>query len=79
MGRNAQFPSAELVPELAARQLSTSMGVQAPAQSCAAEQDPEDAAARLSAAEARLGDARAEARRLEAARQALEEQARPHS
>jgi hypothetical protein len=52
------------------------MGTQAPAQGRAVEQDPADTAVRLSAAEARLGDARAEARRLVAARQALEEQAR---
>ena len=40
--------------------------------------EPADAAARLVAAAARLDDARAEARRLEAARQALEQQARSH-
>lgn len=38
--------------------------------------EPADAAARLVAAAARLDDARAEARRLESARQALEQQAR---
>lgn len=40
--------------------------------------EPADAAARLVAAAARLDDARAEARRLETARLALEQQARSH-